>query len=616
MCGICGILNFNEKVQPGKLAEMNGLIAHRGNDASGVWNEANIGFGHQRLSIIDLDNKANQPFFSADGQTVVTFNGEIYNFRELKQKFFDSTVLRTNSDTEILTELLARRGLQTFELLNGMFAFAFYDRQKKVLTCVRDRLGIKPFYYCYIPGKAFVFASEIKALLNIFGSSPLNDAGISDYLSLGYIPGEKTIFKNIKKLLPGHYLQVFPNGKLSITPYWKLEEQIHPLTISADEITELLQNSVKSRLVSDVPVATFLSSGIDSSAITALMTRNGYKPDCFTIGFAEKSFDESSQAANFAKSMNLRHFCTEFTPPSPARLYNMARHLDQPFADTSLAATWQLCENTAKATKVVLSGDGGDEIFGGYETCRADLLQLMMYRAGPIFKPLIMAGKFFAQLLKADRGKVSTIYKLKQFFAYCHNAPEKSHYSWRLYFDHNDKKQLLKTSKIEDSFNEFDQCYRSFSRFPILKQHLLTDIKTWLADDILFKADTCSMAHSLELRTPFLDHRLVETALSLKTSEHYNLFRTKKLLKKSLKNVVPDQVLKQKKSGFGCPISTWLETTHKELFYDSINSACFKNIIKNQTFIENMVTEQKQRNRDHGYRLWNLLMLSLWLQSH
>jgi asparagine synthase (glutamine-hydrolysing) len=618
MCGICGIMSFKLPVEPAAVKNMCRCLQHRGDNGNGVWVDKNIVLGHQRLAIIDLYPGANQPFINKRQNAILTFNGEIYNFKDLKKQVFPDFSFRTHSDTEVLAELLSTRQNAALQLLNGMFAFAFYDRQSQKLTCARDRLGIKPFYYSYSPGNHFIFASEVKALLaTSLINTEIDRQALSDYLSLGYIPGERTIYKQIKKLLPGQLLEVDRHGNIMHETYWAIENHIGSESADPAAILDHLRQAINLRLVSDVPVATFLSGGIDSSAISKLTKQCNYNPDCFSIGFHEKSFDESSSARDFAQQLNLKHYSQLFNAPEPDVLQSIAGHIDQPFADTSLLPTFQLCQNAAQKTRVVLSGDGGDEVFGGYETCRADLLQLMLFRQQPLSSHAVNAGNLLASLIPADRGKVSTGYKVKQFFAYCMNKPARAHYSWRLYFDESEKQQLLygQPASVADSFTSFAGYYRQFRRFPVLKQHTLVDLKTWLADDILFKADMCSMAHGLELRTPFLDHRLLLKAFSLPSEAHFNLFKTKTLLKAALENVLPARLLKRKKSGFNCPVSTWLENDYYELMRDNFNNKAFKELIPGQNFIESLLSEHKERKRDNGFRLWNLLMLSLWQQS-
>ncbi len=618
MCGICGIFSFKAQVEPAAIKNMCRCLQHRGNNGNGVWIDKNIGLGHQRLAIIDLNPGANQPFINKRQDAVLTFNGEIYNFKSLKKQFFSDFPFRTSSDTEVLAELLSSKQSAALEQLNGMFAFAFYDRQRQKLTCARDRLGIKPFYYSYSPKNHFIFASEVKALLaTSLISTEIDRQALSDYLSLGYITGERTIYKQIKKLLPGQLLEIDRHGNTKHVTYWAIEDHIAPEPADPAVILNHLREAINLRLVSDVPVAAFLSGGIDSSAITSLTKQCNYSPDCFSIGFHEKSFDESVSAEAFARQLNLKHYSQVFNAPDPNTLQSIAGHIDQPFADTSLLPTFQLCQNAAQSTRVVLSGDGGDEVFGGYETCRADLLQLMLFRQQPLSSYAINAGKLLASIIPADRGKVSTGYKVKQFFVYCMNEPARAHFSWRLYFNESEKQQLLdgQIKSVTESFATFAGYYRQFRRLPILKQHMLVDLKTWLADDILFKADICSMAHGLELRTPFLDHQLLLRAFSLPTDAHFRKKKTKKLLKAALESVLPSKILKRKKSGFNCPVSTWLDNDYYELMRDNFSNKAFKELIPGQNFIENLLKEHKERKRDNGFRLWNLLMLSLWQQS-
>ena len=599
---------------------MSNRLQHRGNDASGVWVNDNIGFGHQRLTILDLDSRSNQPFHSKSGKTCITYNGEIYNYKELKKNIPHQESFHTTSDTETLVEMLELMGFSALQKLNGMFAFAAFDKYEKRLMCARDRLGIKPFFYAFHPGKWFVFASEIKALLEFPEiSKEIDHQALSDYLSLGYIPGERTIYKDVKKLLPGNYLEINEKGRLLIAPYWEIEKELAAdlPKLEIEDFERLIDDSVKLRLLSDVPVGSFLSGGIDSSLISALASKENRQLNTFTIGFEEEKFDESPHAKLIADSLKIPNFTETFTAPTPERIEKILCQFDQPFSDTSAIPTFQLCENAGLKNKTVLSGDGGDEVFAGYETCKADLAQLL----GSHFSPLnSMAYNFLSKIISlfpSDRGKVSTNYKVSQFLRYAGESCEKAHYSWRLYFDETEKQQMLnheisRELKNYDSFSSFNYWYQRFSNFPIRKQHLLVDLKTWLVDDILVKTDICSMANGLEVRTPFLDHRIVEAAMRLSPRAHYNIFKTKKILKSTFPSLLPDSIINRKKEGFSCPVSIWLENELQTFLMDNLSSTGFKRVFSGNKFVSNLMDEHKNRQRDNGFRLWNLLAFAVW----
>lgn len=618
MCGICGykacVPGDNDAIIIRNMADS---ISHRGNEATGFFVEEQIAFAHQRLSILDLDQRSNQPMLSADRRYVITFNGEIYNFREVKSRL-GQFPLRTTSDTEVLLELWAREGPGCLDHLNGMFAFAIYDRHEKSLFCVRDRLGVKPLYY-WSAGTDLAFASEAKALLKFPDIQATVDyASLSDYLSLGYITGASTIFAGIKKLEPGHYLQLDENGLKKVC-YWRLADKIAAARASSNmpDILDLIDSAVDYRLVSDVPVGSFLSGGIDSSAITALAAKKCSDLQTFTIGFNEAAYDESSAAASFAGQLGLRNHTDYFKEPDVEFLQKMVSYFDQPFADTSTLPFYQLCQNARRSIKTVLCGDGGDELFAGYETRRADLLALTGFRTVPFWSSIMKLGSHIMSLIPADRGKVSMHYKLRQFFEFAHLPPQQSHFSWRLLFTEAEKHDLLDpdiTADLADyqTWQGFARLYDGVKDLPMLQQQAIVDLQTWLADDILYKADQASMAHTLEVRAPFLDYRLVEAAFAIPETKKFDLLHTKTLLRQKFSAIVPRKVLQKKKEGFGSPVSIWLEGRLSGVFFDCINDRGFKRFFPRTDKIMLLYNDHCSRVRDNGYRLWSLLMFSLW----
>ena len=618
MCGICGFLRLAPDQENDLIIRnMAATIRHRGQEASGVQVGSGMAFGHQRLSILDLDARSNQPMVSADRRFVITFNGEIYNFRELRARLSISS-LSTTSDTEVLLELWAQYGPGCLAYLNGMFAFAVYDRELAELYCVRDRLGIKPLVYSKA-GSDFVFASEAKALLAYPGCGrQLDFVALSDYLSLGYITGERTIFADIKKLLPGHYLKI-ANGKTQQFRYWNLGDRIGSGEYSAagDGVLDLLESAVKYRLISDVPVGSFLSGGIDSAAVTTLAARHCSDLQTFTIGFKESSFDESANAASLSAGLGLPNHVDFFHEPDTEFLQSLVKYFDQPFADTSTLPFFQLCRNTSRSIKTVLCGDGGDEMFAGYETRRADLFAMTGYRVFPFWRQVLSLASALVGLVPADRGKVSTHYKVRQFCEFAHLPPPQSHFSWRLLFAEDEKKAMLSSNinaqlGSHQTWNNFAAHYAELKGLPMLQQQAIVDLQTWLADDILYKADQASMAHTLEIRAPFLDYRLVEAAFAIPEKRKFTAFATKSLLRQKLATILPEPVLKRKKEGFGSPVSVWLENRLAKTFVDCIHDRQFKEIFPDTGSIMKLYDDHRNRRRDNGYRLWALFMFALW----
>lgn len=615
MCGICGFTKNTKIDCQNTINLMLNSIKHRGRDASKSWSDNYICLGHNRLSIQDLDSRANQPMVSSNNRYIIVFNGEIYNFKELA-KSLNSFSLKTSSDTEVLLELWSNEQDKCLKKLNGMFAFLVYDRLEKSITAVRDRLGVKPFYY-YFNGKDFIFASEAKAILrNSLYQKSLNIKALSDYFSYGYITGTKTIFENIKKLEPAHYMVVSEKG-IETKCYWNFTfELLNRREATEDELLELLKTSVGYRQISDVPVGCFLSSGIDSSAISLIASKANSKLLTYTIGFKEKSFDESIFVKDFAQKHNLVNISKEMVEPNLDDLLRITEYFDQPFFDTSTVPFFDLCQNASNSIKTVLTGDGGDEIFAGYETRKADLVNHIANKI-PFWSTISNKFASIFNFIPSDTAKVSYNYKLKQFFNFAYLPEEQAHYSWRLLFTENEKKSLLNKELIDsissyNSWSNFEKVFKEYKHLPILQREAIVDIKTWLADDILYKADQCSMANTIELRSPFLDYRLVEAAFSIKENKKFNLLKGKKLLRNILKSVLDKEVLKRKKEGFGSPVGEWLKGSLKEDFLDSISSEKFKKIIPDTKKVLDLLNEHKQNKRDNSYRLWAIFMLALW----
>jgi len=448
----------------------------------------------------------------------------------------------------------------------------------------------------------------------------IDNRAVADYLSLGYITGPSTVFAGIKKLESGCFLKVSPSGINKIC-YWNLGQRIatgqcHP----SQDILELLDSAIEYRLISDVPVGSFLSAGIDSSAITAIAARKNTDLQTFTIGFKEKTYDESLEASRFAGKLGLENHIDYFFEPDIAFLQKVVKFFDQPFADTSVMPYFQLCSMAARQMKVVLSGDGGDELFAGYETRRADLLALAGYRAVPFWNHLLQAGSGLLRLIPADRGKVSMHYKMRQFCEFAHLPPQQSHFSWRLLFTEAEKRRLLSPQIVEqisghETWNTVASMFASVSHLPVLQQQAVVDLQSWMADDILYKADQAAMASTLEVRSPFLDYRMVEAAFAIPEKLKFSLLQSKTLLRRQLAPVLPTEILKRKKEGFGSPVSVWLDGPLAEVFADCMHAAAFKEVFPDTEFIMRLFDDHRRRIKDNGYRLWALLMFALWQQE-
>jgi len=624
MCGICGIINKNgSEVNYDILEKMTRVLKHRGDNAWGLKILNNAGFGHQRLSILDLSDKANQPMSSDDKRYWIVFNGEIYNFQSIKKELEKYYIFKTTSDTEVVLYSWIHWGKNCLEKFNGMFAFAIWDSVEKKLYCIRDRLGVKPFFY-YEGNDLFIFASEIKSiLLHPEVKKEIDIKGLSDYLSLGYITGEKTIFKNIKKLLPGRFLKLDNNGEKNIERYWDIRGHFrkkHSGSIE-DNIKTLLENAVKLRLVSDVDIGFFLSGGIDSSAVMKFAARHYNNPVAYSLGFHEESYSELPYVEKFTNELGIKKHITIFSPPGEDFLKKLMWFYDQPFGDTSCVPTFQLCKFASEKVKVVLSGDGGDEMFGGYETNRADLMAHYGYNNIPLWKYILKMFSKCINLMPADFSKVSTDYKLKQFLNYGHLPLIKAHYSWRLLFNDREKEKLLNqdiTNSLSeyDSFSYFDELASEAEEYNPFQKIIYIDFNTWLSDDILTKVDTAGMAHSLEIRSPFLDRYVIEYAVSIPENYKFDLFNTKKILKKSLSEELPDYIIKRKKEGFNSPVALWILNDLNELFIKTINNKTFKEFFPNTDYIKLLLDEHRMKKKDRGFSLWALFMFGLWAENY
>lgn len=567
MCGIAGVIGREQSAageEAAAIRAMTDALAHRGPDGAGHFTDGLCALGHRRLAIIDLSDHAAQPM-RGDGGSVLTFNGEIYNYQDLRRRLGADDGFRTDSDTEVLLKAWERWGQDCLHHLVGMFAFAVWDPRRRELTMVRDRLGKKPLYYVH-DGRFLAFASEIKSLMalpEVAGRAAVDPLAVSDYLSLGYILTPKTIFANVKRL-PAASVAVFhaDDGRLELRSYWDLEDVVNqprrPYDNKArEQFDELLEDAVRLRLRADVPVGLFLSGGLDSSAIAAVMARiNPGGTRAYCVGFAEKSYDESGHARAVADHLGIPLTVLESPDPDPALVQRLASFYDEPFADTSSMPTFLLNASARREITVALSGDGGDEILAGYVTYRANRYRRV---ASLLPRPVLRGLDALARAsLRPRYGKVGWDYKARQFLSACGHDAERAHYMWRQVFPDHQKMALMSDDLQAacadyDPFEHFADWFRRVPRAPFLDRTLFVDIKTWLQDDILVKADRMSMANSLEVRSPFLDHRLVEFMAGLHPAAKMDGLRQKAILKDVMAARLPSPILGRAKSGFGAP---------------------------------------------------------------
>jgi asparagine synthase (glutamine-hydrolysing) len=627
MCGIAGIFQTDGSPPSRAILEkMTRTLVHRGPDGEGFFLQGPLGLGHRRLSIIDLSEAGSQPMCNEDKTIWITYNGEIYNFMQIRSVLASrGHVFTSLSDTEVIVHAYEEWGTDCLQKFNGMFSFALWDGRKKYLWLVRDRLGVKPLFYCHLPN-AVLFASEIKALLaNPQVNRQVDLEALAYFLGLNYTPAPFTLFKSVRQLLPGHYALIDSRGKMDLKEYWDLRFQENgPLKKEGEYLEEfnaLLEDAVKSRLVSDVPFGAYLSGGIDSSAVSYWMARNLKEPlKTFTIGFGEPSFDETGFAREVASTIGADHHERIIDANAAEILPKIVWHAEEPTADSSMVAVYHLAKMTRQFVTMVQSGDGADEILAGYETYQASLLQ-RLYSTLPGF----LRKKIITPLVNsspASDSKVSLDAKLKRFVAGAEIEDEAVHGTWRMIFNSQERQQLLQPvweqqasrSDFLDLFRAyFDRCNSSNS----LNRMLYVDTRFYLPNDMLIKVDRMSMAHSLEAREPFLDYRLVEFAASLPPSLKLKKNLHKKyLLKKSMENRLPKDIIWRKKEGFNVPNARWIRGEMKSLVLDTLSSSVIKEMgILDPKAVSQVVNAHLAGKAENSHKIWCLLTLALWWQK-
>lgn len=626
MCGIAGVVSPH--LSAGDLQAVDKMVhalLHRGPDGNATAEVAGGVFGHTRLAVIDLDQSANQPMQDASGRYLIVYNGELYNFRALRRELSEYP-FRTNSDTEVILAAFAKWGEQCLDRFNGMFAFAIWDTQNHDLFLARDRLGEKPLYWATTADGAFAFASEPQALTRHPGiTKTLDPNGLGMFLQLNYTVGQQTLYSGIHRFPAAHCGWVRRGqDSPSQTCYWDLASHFHnkrrdlsPLS-AALELAELLDDAVASRLVSDVPVGAFLSGGLDSSAITASMARTigpGHTKT-FSIGFDDASFDELDYAQSVADHLDVDHHPATIDRDLPRLIEQLDIATREPLADTSFLPMLLLSEVTRKQVTVALSGDGADEIFLGYPTYNADVLHRW---SSPLLRPLQPTLTKLVDKLPVSFAKVSFDYKARQWVSGLNLNPTDAHGHWREIFAQTQARQVLSDDVLQTidfgaSSRASAQHLAEVGGCHYLDQASYVDIKTWLPDDILVKVDRATMAHSLEARAPFLDHRIVEFAASLPVNHKLNLGVGKRVLRTAQRHRLPSVTLQRSKRGFNAPVSAWFNGPLKEKVYDTLHHAALDSLI-NRVYLDRIMNEHTNNETDHGLKLLSLYSLSRWLQD-
>jgi asparagine synthase (glutamine-hydrolysing) len=609
MCGICG---FNWEDRP-LLERMKAAISHRGPDAHGSYVGGGVSLGHRRLSIVDLSDSGRQPFTNAEGTIWVTFNGEIYNHPELRQRLTQKGyVYRSNSDTESIVHGYQEYGLNVLQHLTGMFAFAIWDAPRRRLVLARDRLGIKPLYYT-LEGGRLRFASEIKALLvDPTLARSVNSQGLFDLMGYEFTPAPATLFKGIQKLLPGHSLVVEADGRACVSRYWNLERTA--VDASPEALTALLERVCGDHLMSDVPVGSFLSGGIDSSAIVQFVSRlMKSQLQTFALGYREKSYSEFEYARKVADHFHTNHRELLIAPIDRAEIERSVWHLDEPTTDPSNLPFMLICEQARRHVKVCLSGDGGDELFMGYDRFRASKAARYLEML-----PIPFRNRLYQKIIDSlvdDEQKKGARNIIKRFLQGAVLPGAGEHIRWQYFLDPVLANRLFKTDFLHSVDTDPFAVVKRWSALAPRDRgarEQFVELNTVLPDSVLMKVDKMSMAHSLEVRPPLLDHRVVEYCYSLPTSSKLHRFTTKWLFKRTMDKRLPPGIAYRKKQGFSIPMKNWIRGDMMEYTHDSVFSSPLIADHFNLPALRDTWQEHQRQQHNHSHLFWALLNLSLW----
>ncbi|MBU4304707.1 MAG: asparagine synthase (glutamine-hydrolyzing) [Candidatus Omnitrophica bacterium] len=620
MCGICGTLNFNgQKADRSLLESMADALVHRGPDAHGYYISGNAGLGHRRLAIIDL-NTGDQPLHNENSTVWTVVNGEIYNYHQLREMLeAKGHRFYTNTDSEVVVHLYEEYKEDCVKHLRGMFAFALWDDREKLMFLARDRLGKKPIVYWHDEKQErFIFASEIKAVLQApFIKKEVDIQALNLYLTFLYVPAPWTMFKGIKKLPPAHYM-IIKGKNITLKRYWHLELNVGNESPAAYEegLLQQLDEAVRIRLMSDVPLGAFLSGGIDSSAIVGIMSKHMQEPvKTFSIGFEEKLYNELFYARIAARLFKTDHHELVIRPQAIDILPKIIHHYGEPFADYSCIPTYFVSQFAASKVKVALTGDGGDESFAGYYRYTA-------CQAAEIFDrmPRFVSKIGLALLSCINKSHdIRTIrWQVKRFFRSLQYPALKRYLNWIAAFNEQEKKQLLCADvlgkvNLEQDLDFLASFHRQYKNVRFLDAVIQTDINTYLPFDLLVKTDIASMANSLEARSPFLDHKLMEYAATIPLSLKLHNFNNKYILKRSLRGMLPDSIIHRTKKGFGVPMGQWFRGQLKGFMQDILLDEKSRARGYFQiNYIKQLIDDHMSEKSDNCYKLWAVLLFELW----
>jgi asparagine synthase (glutamine-hydrolysing) len=611
VCGIAGIASRSGAVDPERLRAMSATLVHRGPDSDGVLVDGSVGLAARRLSIIDLET-GDQPIANEDGTVHVVQNGEIYNYRELRAGLERAGHrFRTQSDTEVLVHLYEEHGEAFAERLRGMFAVAVWDTGRQRLVLARDPFGIKPLYY-RIDGEGLAFASELRA----FPRGEVDHDALEAFLAFNSIPAPYSIFREVRKLPPGSLL-AWENGEARIARFSRpapapaddlrrdAESEL------AEELRARLRDSVRAHLIADVPVGVLLSGGVDSAVLAALAAQESAEPvHTFSIGFEERSFDELEDARSVATMYATRHEELVLRPDAALLLPALADAFDEPFADSSALPTYLVSELAASHVKVALSGEGGDELFGGYYTYAADLLALRVGRLAAIARPLV-------ERLPSSNRKASFDYKAKRFVRGAALPPLDRHHSWKEIFSPDLRAELMGRQTEFDPVDLLRERYAETEGAEPLARLQDVDLGLYLVDDLLVKTDRASMAHSLEARVPYLDPVVAGLAQTLRTKLKVSGLRKKRLLRKAAAPLLPRRIVYGRKRGFSIPAAAWLRGELEPFARDVLSAETLRRQgYFRPEIVERVLDRHVAGEEDLSRQLWGLLALTLWHERH
>ena len=629
MCGIAGIFHHAERerpVDPGLLDSMTRSLAHRGPDGQGVWSEAAIGLGHRRLAILDLSPTGDQPMSSTDGRFVITFNGEIYNFRELRAQLESEGVgFRSTGDSEVIVNGYSCWGRELLPRLNGIFAFAIWDREQRELLLVRDPIGVKPLFYS-LDARTLRFASEVKAILiDPSVERELDAHALDEFLTYSYTPAPATGLRAVRQLLPGQAVTVRAGGEPCFWSYWSCPYSEHEHTIEGCEAVEhfrtQLDSATRRQMVSDVPVGAFLSGGLDSAAVVRGMTASNDRVHAISVGFDVAGFDERALARQSAQALDVDLEEHLLTLDAAELLPELSKHLEEPTADSSSLPVYLLCQAAAQSFKVVMSGDGADETLAGYDTYRATAWA-QRYRRIPRALRAGLIRPLLRRLPISDR-KYGLHQVANRFVYGAESGPGYDHCSWRIIFNRDLKQRLYRRDfEAQVSANDPLASYRqAIEEVPSTRSRLSgllhADTSFYLPNDMLVKVDRMSMAHGLEVRVPMLDLDFVRYCADLPDSLKLHRGKVRKhVLRECLRPSLPRSVIEAPKSGFNIPVEKWMRSSLREVLNDAVSTVRPQiGELLDLEQLDGVVAEHSQRRADHGHALFTVLMLSLWLNN-